>query len=153
MDANSNDLEDLRRSLRRVGILSPPFTRSGGILQTTAIGLSSKERTMKSESSPDYEEELPVPDGAEHRGSTEFLRAWIVNGQLDVSMRAGVVEHPLQWGGILADFARYVMAIFADESDRAQCQKVLDDVVRGFEQRLFNPERSNIDTDNQESTG
>ena len=100
-----------------------------------------------------WERELPPPDGVDAEGSSEILRAWIVHGELCVSMRSEIVSHPVQWGGILADLARYVMLLFDDGADRAKCQKILDEVVRGFEERLLNPEQTLIEVDDRENGG
>ena len=70
-----------------------------------------------------------------------------MNGELGVSIRSQIVPHPVQWGGILADLAQYVMLLFEEGTDHAKLQKVLDEVVRGFGERLHNPDQTHIEVD------
>ena len=100
--------------------------------------------------SEQWTQELPPPDGANAEGSSEIIRAWIVHGELGVSMRSEVVSHPAQWGGILADLARWVTVIFKDETDKEGLQKTLDEVVHGFTERILHPEQTHIEVDDQD---
>lgn len=94
--------------------------------------------------------ELEPPDGIETEGAWEIIRAWIIDGELGVSMRAGVVPQPAQWGGILADLARWVTVIFKDENDQEGLRSTLDEVIDGFTQRLASPSQTYIEPEEGE---
>jgi hypothetical protein len=60
-------------------------------------------------------DELKVPPGAfEARDASEILRAWIVSGGLQVSLRRAFDE-PEVWGLLLVDLARHAARIYAAE--------------------------------------
>jgi len=151
MTDDVNERKDLHQRLRRAGILSPVFTfsRKRGILRTIPWSVTKEERVMPEDMDWErWKQELPPPDGANAEGSTEIIRAWIVHGELGVTMRHEVVSHPAQWGGILADLARWVMVLFHEGTDREELSRILNEVVRGFEQRLDNPDQTHIEVDN-----
>lgn len=59
--------------------------------------------------------ELAPPNGAVAQpGSQEILRAWIVDGGLQVTM-IPAFEDPEVWGVLLADLARHAARAFAAE--------------------------------------
>jgi hypothetical protein len=146
MTGDPNYRKDLHQRLRRAGIVSPVFTFKRGILRTSLIRGPRGESTMQDETrSEEGVRELPPPDGIEAEGAWEIIRAWIIDGELGVSMRAEVVPQPAQWGGILADLARWVTVIFKNETDEQGLRKILDEVVDGFTQRLAHPEPTYID--------
>lgn len=89
--------------------------------------------------------ELPPPDGIEAGDAWEVMRAWVIDGELGVSMRAEVVQDPEKWGELLADLARYVVALFANETESGKPQDILDDVIHGFTERLVTPSGPEFD--------
>lgn len=144
----SKDRKDLAERLRRAGIVSPPFSRRNGTLRTSALGQPRGSEGMQQDDEGDrWVRELPPPDGAGGDEASEIIRAWVIAGQLGVSMRAEVVPHAVQWGGVLASLARYVTLILEDRSDKESRQRILDDVIRGFEQSLLHPEMTHIEAD------
>ncbi len=78
---------------------------------------------------------LPVPPEAVEQGGVEVLRAFIVGGKLEVSLRRAF-EEPDVWGMLIADVARHAARIYATETDlgenqtlrkiRAMCDAELD---------------------------
>lgn len=59
--------------------------------------------------------ELPIPAGAATAaGSTEVLRAWIVDGGLQVALDPAFPS-PDVWGILLADIARHAARAYAAE--------------------------------------
>ena len=60
-------------------------------------------------------DELKVPPGAfEAKDASEVLRAWIVAGGLQVSLRRAF-DDPEVWGMLLVDLARHASRIYASE--------------------------------------
>ena len=86
--------------------------------------------------------QLPIPpDAISDAESAEIVRAWIVNGGLQCSLKIGIWEDVRCWGILLADIAKYVAdarekeggfdrhetidlikAMFNDEIDNPTCE-------------------------------
>lgn len=64
---------------------------------------------------------LPVPPEAVEQGGVEVLRAFIVDGRLEVSLRRAF-EEPDVWGMLIADVARHAARIYATETDLSENQ-------------------------------
>jgi hypothetical protein len=58
--------------------------------------------------------ELPAPPEAEKFGGQEVLRAFIVEGDLHVSLQ-NAFERPAVWGVLLADIARHIAHMYSKE--------------------------------------
>ena len=66
---------------------------------------------------------LQIPANAQENGGIEVLRAGVVDGALNVMLRRAFND-PQAWGILLADVARQVARIYAQETDSEE-----DDVV------------------------
>jgi len=64
---------------------------------------------------------LPVPPEALAQGGIEVLRAFIVEGKLEVSLRRAFEEVDL-WGMLIADVARHAAHVFAAETAMSEDQ-------------------------------
>src|SRR3954469_12471426 len=64
-------------------------------------------------------DELQVPPGANQKGGIEVLRAGVVDGGLHVTLRRAFND-PKAWGILLADVARQVARVYAQEGDEAE---------------------------------
>jgi hypothetical protein len=80
---------------------------------------------------------LHVPPAALEHGGVEVLRAAIVDGGLHVSLRRAF-DDPDAWGILLADIARHVARIYANETAMSE-DEVLDHVRAMFESELDTP--------------
>jgi hypothetical protein len=80
---------------------------------------------------------LGVPPTALELGGVEVLRAAIVEGGLHVSLRRAF-DDPDAWGILLADIARHVARLYANESPMSE-DEVLDHVRAMFESELDEP--------------
>ena len=80
---------------------------------------------------------LVIPPEALDQGGIEVLRAAIVDGGLHVSLRRAFDE-PDAFGMMLADIARHVARLYANETALTQDQ-VLDRVRSTFEAEMDNP--------------
>lgn len=62
---------------------------------------------------------LQIPPGASQKGGVEVLRAGVVDGGLHVTLRRAFND-PKAWGILLADVARQVARVYAQEGDEAE---------------------------------
>lgn len=73
--------------------------------------------------------ELPIPPGAiSVAGSSEVLRAWIVDGGLSVSL-ISAFDRPALWGMLVADIARHAARCFDADgicSESEAFQEIVD---------------------------
>lgn len=77
--------------------------------------------------SPSYDA-LKVPPGANDKGGIEVLRAGVVDGALHVTLRRAFND-PQAWGILLADVARQVARVYAQEggdSEDQVCERIRD---------------------------
>jgi hypothetical protein len=80
---------------------------------------------------------LPAPPEAEAQGGIEVLRAFIVDGKLEVSLRRAF-EEPEVWGMLIADVARHAARIFSTETDLSE-DEALAKIRDMFEAELDTP--------------
>ena len=85
---------------------------------------------------PKFNALSPPPETSE-QGGEEILRAVIVNGGLQVSIRRGF-ERVDVWGILLADLARHASRIFARETDVSE-EAALERIVRMFLKEMGRP--------------
>ena len=72
--------------------------------------------------------ELPAPPEAIRDGGQEVLRAFIVEGDLHVSL-TNAFERPAVWGVLLVDIARHVARMYSQEGTALRDQ-ALDEIYR-----------------------
>jgi hypothetical protein len=82
-------------------------------------------------------EPLAVPPPALEHGGYEVLRAAIVEGNLQVSLRRAFDE-PEVWGILLADIARHIGRIYALEASMRE-EQVVEKVRAMFEAEMERP--------------
>ncbi len=80
---------------------------------------------------------LHIPPAALEQGGVELLRAVIVDGGLHVSLRRAFDE-PDAWGVLIADVARHVARIYANETAMTE-DHVLERVRAMFEAEMDEP--------------
>ena len=56
------------------------------------------------------------PEAREDPDAGEVLRAWVINGALQCSLRPTIWEEPGNWGLLLADVARHVASALREHS-------------------------------------
>lgn len=64
----------------------------------------------------------PPPNANATPEAKEFLRAWAVNGGLEVSLLPEAWGQPAAWGIILSDIARHVADAYHKSEGRAKAQ-------------------------------
>jgi hypothetical protein len=80
---------------------------------------------------------LQIPPSALEQGGVEVLRAAIVDGGLHVSLRRAF-DDPEAWGMLIADIARHVARIYAQEGAMSE-DDVLERVRAIFEAEMDAP--------------
>lgn len=138
---------DSTAKLERWSTLKIITRRRGKLRVSPIVKKGSKQFMPEEESDARWAHELCPPDGYDGAEATEIIRTWIIDGSLAVSMRMEVIQHPVQWGAILADLARWVTLIFDDGSHKKRSEKIMDEVVKGFRLRLENPEDTSVEAE------
>src|SRR5438105_14064777 len=92
---------------------------------------------MTSEKPSPVFDALHIPPAAMELGGVEVLRAAIVDGGLHVSLRRAF-DDPEAWGMLIADIARHVARIYAQEGAMSEDQ-VLERVRAIFEAEMDAP--------------
>jgi hypothetical protein len=80
---------------------------------------------------------LPVPPEAQEQGGIEVLRAFIVEGKLEVSLRRAFEDVDL-WGMLIADVARHAARVFATETGMSE-EQALATIRTMFDAELDEP--------------
>jgi hypothetical protein len=80
---------------------------------------------------------LQLPPAALEQGGFEVLRAVIVEGSLQVSLRRAF-DDPEVWGVLLADVARHIGRIYARETAMRE-EQVVEKVWAMFEAEMDRP--------------
>ena len=80
---------------------------------------------------------LPAPQFAAGADAHEVLRAWVADGGLTVSVRRSF-DDPAVWGILLADVARHVSRIYAEEDGITE-DEALSKVVETLPSELLEP--------------
>jgi hypothetical protein len=82
--------------------------------------------------------ELPLPgDAFNNPNATEMLRAWSINGGLQVSLQRNF-DDPAIWGLLLTDIARHAARIYAAETEYSE-EAALKRIVELFQAEMENP--------------
>lgn len=80
---------------------------------------------------------IPPPNAAATGGSVEILRAWVVDGGLEVSL-APVFKEPGAWGMLLVDVARHAARAYAAEGVATEAE-AMKQIRRLFEAEIARP--------------
>ena len=83
---------------------------------------------------------LPAPQFPAGAEAHEVLRAWVADGGLTVSVRRSFDDAAV-WGVLLADVARHVSRIYADEDGTSE-EEALSKVVETLTSELMEPTSS-----------
>lgn len=81
---------------------------------------------------------LHIPPDAFEKGGVEVLRAAIVDKGLHVSVEQNAFDDPETWGALLADIARNVASVYANEK-KADEGVVLDAIRETFIAEIGKP--------------
>ena len=80
---------------------------------------------------------LQPPPSAHEKGGIEVLRAAVIDGGLHVTLRRAF-DDPQAWGVLLADVARQVARVYAQQGERAE-DDVITTIRKAFDTEIDAP--------------
>ncbi len=83
-------------------------------------------------------EELPLPFDANLFGGKEVLRAFVINGELQVTLD-DAFEDTAVWGVMLVDIARHIVTM-RERATKLPRSQILRDIGQSFDQEWLNAE-------------
>jgi hypothetical protein len=83
------------------------------------------------------EKELAIPAAATRdAASFELLRLWVANHSQQITLRPGVWEQPSAWGVMLADLARNIVQVHAENDEDLDPAAFLGQLLEGFDNEI-----------------
>jgi hypothetical protein len=83
------------------------------------------------------EKQLAIPKVAAGDGASfELLRVWVAQQAQQITLRAGVWEDPSAWGVMLADLARSIVKIHAEQDAELDTEAFLAALLEGFDTEI-----------------
>ena len=83
------------------------------------------------------EKQLAIPDAAaKDAASFELLRVWIAQQSQQITLRPGIWQEPSAWGVMLADLARSIVKVHAENDEDLDAEAFLSAVLEGFDTEI-----------------
>ncbi len=83
------------------------------------------------------EKQLAVPAVAEKdKASFELLRVWVAEQAQQITLRPGIWQEPSAWGVMLADLARSIVKVHAENDEDLDAEAFLAAVLEGFDTEI-----------------
>ncbi|ADW70731.1 DUF5076 domain-containing protein [Granulicella tundricola] len=83
------------------------------------------------------EKQLEIPAAAaKDAASFELLRLWVANQSQQISLRPGVWQDPTAWGVMLADLARNIVQVHAENDEDLDAGAFLGSLLEGFDNEI-----------------
>lgn len=83
------------------------------------------------------EKQLAIPTAAvKDAASFELLRVWVAQQAQQITLRAGVWEDPSAWGVMLADLARSIVKVHAEQDEDLDTEAFLAALLEGFDTEI-----------------
>jgi hypothetical protein len=83
------------------------------------------------------EKQLAIPKAAASDGASfELLRVWVAKQAQQITLRAGVWEDPSAWGVMLADLARNIVTLHAEQDEELDTEAFLAALLEGFDTEI-----------------
>jgi hypothetical protein len=83
------------------------------------------------------EKQLAVPAAAaEDAASFELIRIWVAQQSQQISLRPGIWEDPSAWGVMLADLARNIVTVHAENDANLDTEAFLASLLEGFDTEI-----------------
>ena len=83
------------------------------------------------------EKQLAVPAvAARDAASFELLRVWVAEQAQQITLRPGVWQDPAAWGVMLADLARSIVTVHAENDEAVDGAAFLTTLLEGFDTEI-----------------
>jgi hypothetical protein len=83
------------------------------------------------------EKQLAVPTAAQKdAASFELIRVWVAQQSQQITLRPGVWEDPSAWGVMLADLARNIVQVHAENDEDLDSEAFLAALLEGFDTEI-----------------
>ncbi len=83
------------------------------------------------------EKQLGIPAVAEKdKASFELLRVWVAEQAQQITLRPGIWQEPSAWGVMLADLARSIVKVHAENDEDLDAEAFLAAVLEGFDTEI-----------------
>ena len=83
------------------------------------------------------DKQLAIPAAAAKEAAAfELLRVWVAEGAQQITLRPGIWQDPSAWGVMLADLARNIVTIHAENDDNLDTEAFLAAVLEGFDTEI-----------------
>ena len=83
------------------------------------------------------EKQLAVPEAAaKDAGSFELLRVWVAQQSQQITLRPGIWQDPSAWGIMLADLARNIVQVHAENDEDLDTEAFLAAMLEGFDTEI-----------------
>lgn len=83
------------------------------------------------------EKSLAIPNAAaKDPAAFELLRVWVAEQAQQITLRPGIFQEPTAWGIMLADLARNIVTIHAENDDNLDTEAFLAAVLEGFDTEI-----------------
>jgi hypothetical protein len=83
------------------------------------------------------EKQLAIPKvAAAEAASFELLRVWVAKQAQQITLRAGIWQDPAAWGVMLADLARNIVTVHAEQDEQLDTEAFLAALLEGFDTEI-----------------
>jgi hypothetical protein len=83
------------------------------------------------------EKQLSIPAAAQQdAASFELIRVWVAQQAQQITLRPGVWQEPSAWGVMLADLARSIVKIHAENDEDLDAEAFLAALLEGFDTEI-----------------
>jgi len=83
------------------------------------------------------EKQLVVPAvAAKDAAAFELIRVWVAQQSQQITLRPGVWEDPAAWGVMLADLARNIVQVHAENDEDLDSEAFLAALLEGFDTEI-----------------
>ena len=78
----------------------------------------------------------PPPASSRDKASFELLRVWVAKHAQQITLRPGIWQDPSAWGVMLADLARNIVTIHAEQDADLDTEAFLAALLEGFDMEI-----------------
>ena len=83
------------------------------------------------------EKQLVIPKAAANdAASFELLRVWVAQQSQQITLRPGIWQDPSAWGVMLADLARNIVTVHAENDEDLDTEAFLASLLEGFDTEI-----------------